>query len=185
MESIMTITMTTTLPNHCVTATASFESINEIGSKYDCLKLIRDLSFHAKRQTSSGRRFSALKRADQRKVVKLLKKHSKVLTEDSMDLVLSDESLKSDKTRFYGYLNTPNRGSMAKPSPGYHVSISVRSNDSISFLDITCSKDNGTYHDLIHTDVFTACKGSSALNCAFKNASKFMNSLGINLIYAT
>lgn len=177
----MTITMNTALSNHCVTASAKYDSLNGMASKIECQKLIDSLTYHSQRTTPNGKRFSASKRADQRKVIKLAKKRLKGLPKLSKTLILVDESLVGSTVLLRGELETPDRSRLSAPNPAFHVSI--RADKSKAFLEITQSKDDGCYHDLIREETLYSDSLDTCLNNALKRAEVIMNIYGIKIRY--
>lgn len=195
----MTITMSSILPDHCKTASARYKAIKQIQTKHECLKLKLNLICHSNRKSPSGMRLSAHQRADQRRVIKLLEKHAKGLPELDKSLVLKDTSIKSDGTKFDGYLSTPQRANASMPDPGFHVKISCHPFDRVAYIDITLSKDNGLYHELIANEIVYAngcepldgeyseivqTRSCDPFDSAFDRARDIMKTYGLDLILA-
>lgn len=174
--------MNSVLPSHCLTPSCAFTSVKGIQSKLEANRLIESIAFSLKYNKS---RFKKVHLRDQVRVLRLVKKRIAILPVRPMrQIELSQHAWKgSTSFRLSGYISTPERSSRVQPNPGFHLEINGRHSESSCRIEITISKDNGVWHDLLHSEEVFADPGwNNSMDNGIARANDVLSKYNISAI---
>lgn len=179
----MNLTMNSVLPSHCLTSNCAFTTVNGIQSKLEASRLINSISFSLKYSKS---RFKKIQLRDQVRAVRLIKKVLPGLpSRPKRQIQLTEHAYKgSSNFRLQGYTATPERSSLAQPAPGFHLEIQGCHSDVSCRIELTISKDNETWHDLLHSEeVFSDPGWNNSMDNGIARAKDVLSDFNISVNY--